>query len=427
MRRLIIVAAAVAALGAPGAAGAALETLVLRSQAIPMEPYGVVQDTVAVPSPRVDGYVVGMTVEVVDTSGRVQTEHDVMLHHAVFAKVLVPDYTCARFYDFQGAPSQFPAERFFGAGEEHMELRLPEGYGYPNRASDIWGLVYMLMNHRNAASTVHVQYRVRYVTGEPRIATKPVWLDVVNCHADPVYTVRGTGGPGSAHVRTFDFTMPESGHLVSGGGHVHGGAYRLELRNASCGNRELFTSRPTWPAHHPSPTMHEPGPARMTGWVHAPGIPIAAGERLRLRAVYDNSRPHMRVMGIMIVFLAPGPAPACGEPPALADPLFDPGPPPRIHQPLLRAPRGKPTRARTTWVADFRFQHERVLLRRGETFRWRFVGPRPHDATLANGPEGFASKSLERGTFAFRFRRPGTYEVYCTLHPTRMTQRITVR
>ena len=115
-----------------------------------------------------------------------------------------------------------------------MELRLPNGYGYANRGTDIWGLVYMLMNHRNAASTVHVQYRIQYVTGEPRTPVKPVWLDVVNCYADPIFTVPGTGGPGSSFVRTSDFTMPESGRLVSGGAHIHGGGQRIELRNATC-------------------------------------------------------------------------------------------------------------------------------------------------------------------------------------------------
>ena len=170
MRRLAFLFTVLVALTAPSVAAAAVETLVLRSQAFPMKPYQVVQGVTAVPSPRVDGYVVGMTVEVVDSAGRIQTMNDVMLHHAVFVKALVPDYTCGRFYDYDRRPSPLPAERFFGAGEEHMELHLPEGYGYPNRGTDIWGLVYMLMNHRNAASTVHVQYRIQYVTGEPRTA-----------------------------------------------------------------------------------------------------------------------------------------------------------------------------------------------------------------------------------------------------------------
>jgi hypothetical protein len=55
----------------------------------------------------VDGYVVGMEAEVVDAQGRVQGRDKVMLHHIVFAKIGVPDYTCG------GA-----AERFFAEGEE---------------------------------------------------------------------------------------------------------------------------------------------------------------------------------------------------------------------------------------------------------------------------------------------------------------------
>ena len=133
MRRLALLITSLGALAAPPFAPAAIETLVLRSQPFPMKPYQVVQGMTAVPSPRVDGYVVGMTVEVVDMAGRVQTMNDVMLHHAVFVKALVTDYTCGRFYDYDRRPSPLPAERFFGAGEEHMELHLPTGYGYPNR------------------------------------------------------------------------------------------------------------------------------------------------------------------------------------------------------------------------------------------------------------------------------------------------------
>ncbi len=427
VRRLAVLITSVVALATPSLAPAAVETLVLRSQPFPMKPYQVVQGMTAVPSPQVDGYVVGMRVEVVDTAGRVQTMNDVMLHHAVFVKALATDSTCGRFYDYDRRPSSLPAERFFGAGEEHMELHLPEGYGYPNRGSDIWGLVYMLMNHRNTASTVQVQYRVRYVTGEPRTPVKPLWLDVVNCHADPIFTVPGTGGPGSSFVRASDFTLPESGRLVAGGAHIHGGGQRLELRNVSCSNRELFTSRPTWPAHYPLPMMHEPGPAHMTSWSDPAGIPVAAGETLRLRAVYDNSRPHMRVMGIMIVWLAPGSAAACTPSPALSDPLYDPAPTPRVFQPLLRSPVGKVTRVRQTAVSDFSFRNQRVELGAGTTFRWRFLGTERHDVTLANGPEGLASASARQGSFSFRFRRTGTYNLYCSLHPTLMTQRVVVR
>ena len=413
----LVIAVAAAALAVPALAHAEERSLTFTTPAISVEGYGVAQQPMFAQSPTVDGYVVGMEAEVVDAAGRVQGRDKVMLHHIVFAKIGVPDYTCGGF-----------TERFFAEGEERLALSLPRGYGYANRGTDRWGLLYMLMNHKPQRLNGFIRYTVRYVTGETLTPVKPIWLDVRNCTGpDPVFDVPGGGKQFSTFTKTADFTMPESGRLVSGGGHLHGGGHRLELRNASCGDRELFTSRPTWGSQHPQPTMHEPGPTRMTSWADAAGIPVAAGERLRLRAVYDNSRPHMRVMGIMVAFFAPGPAAACQEPPVLADPLFDPGPPPRVVQPLLREPRGRVARVRETWVADHRFGHERVALRRNTLFRWRFVGPARHDATLANGPEGLASPSVARGVFTFRFRRPGIYNLYCSLHPTRMTQRVIVR
>ena len=47
--------------------------------------------------------------------------------------------------------------------------------------------------------------------------------------------------------------------------------------------------------------------------------------------------------------------------------------------------------------------------------------------TLVSGPIGFSSPWTRRGTFSYRFALPGTYKLFCSLHPTRMTQVITVR
>jgi hypothetical protein len=240
--------------------------------------------------------------------------------------------------------------------------------------------------------------------------------------------VPGTGGAASTFARTADFTLPESGRIVAGGGHLHGGGMRLELDNATCDQR-LFTSLPTWEGPNPHPVMHEPGPSHMTSFGSAEGIPVGAGQTLRLRAVYDNSHPHTRVMGIMIVYLARAPVSGCNPPPSLApDPDSRPGSPPHMHLPLLKQPSGPLARNfRSTWVGDYRFGRERVSIQRGRAFRWRFLGADRHDVTLANGPEGFASPSVRSGSYAFRFRRPGTYNLYCSLHPTRMTQRVIVR
>ena len=124
----LLTAVVVAALAFPGLAHAEERTLTFTTPAISVDGYGVAQQPLLAESPKVDGYVVGMEAEVVDAQGRVQGRDKVMLHHIVFAKVGVPDYTCG------GA-----AERFFAEGEERLALSLPRGYGYPNRATDRWG------------------------------------------------------------------------------------------------------------------------------------------------------------------------------------------------------------------------------------------------------------------------------------------------
>jgi plastocyanin len=93
---------------------------------------------------------------------------------------------------------------------------------------------------------------------------------------------------------------------------------------------------------------------------------------------------------------------------------------------LLKRPTGRVRRVASSWVGDYAFGAQRVSVRRGTRFTWRFVGAAQHDVTLASGPVGFASPSLRRGTYSFRFSRPGTYRLFCSLHPSRMTQIVTV-
>jgi hypothetical protein len=413
----------------PATALAETLTLTLRApKPITIDPYGVVQGEALVPSPQLDGHVVGMSATLVDAAGVELPIQNVMLHHVVFGKLGARDYTCSTYTGYDGRTRPALAERFYGLGEERTEIAFPPGYGYANRASDLWGIVYMLMNHRNVHDTVYVEYTVRYVVDEPMVSVKPVWLDVRNCIQDPIFSVPGTGPMFSTYAQQADFVMPESGRLVAGGAHLHGGGLRLELRNETCG-QHLFTSEPTWGLPVIKPVMHENGPKHMTTFMSAAGIPVSKGDRLRLNAVYENSLPHTRVMGIMLVYLAPGPVSACAAAPPLApDPLSSPGAPPRVVLPLLRRPRGALFRNLvSTWAGDFRYGHQRLSLRRGTSFRWRFMGRERHDVTLASGPVGFASQSVSSGSFSFRFTRRGTYKLFCSLHPTRMTQIINVR
>ncbi|HKP19347.1 MAG TPA: hypothetical protein VJT84_12780 [Gaiellaceae bacterium] len=429
MRKLVRTAVLAAAVSvfAPSPAAAGEQTLTFRSAAITVPGYGVAESNVLAPSPRSDGYVTAMSADVVDETGASVPITTVMLHHVVFAKIGTPDATCSRFVTYDGTPVSFPVERFYGEGEERQALALPQGYGYPNRGSDRWALVYMLMNHKPVAKRVFIQWTVRYVTGKSLTPVRPYWVDVANCRADPIFDVPGTGAMFSAYSRSTQVTMPASGHIVAAGGHLHGGGLRLELANATC-KTHLFTSRPTWGLPLVQPAIHEPGPKHMATFSTTNGIPVSAGDRLRLTAVYENSLPHTRVMGIMLLYVARGPTAPCAEAPALpADPLSHPSAPPRIVLPLARQPAGPLQRVLSSWVTDFAYQRQRVVLERGATFRWRFSGPSLHNVTLASGPVGFSSPSVARGSYARRFTVPGTYRLFCSLHPTQMTATVVVR
>jgi plastocyanin len=166
----------------------------------------------------------------------------------------------------------------------------------------------------------------------------------------------------------------------------------------------------------------------MSTFSSAEGIPVAAGDKLRLTATYDDSLPHVRVMGIMLLYLVPGTVSRCQGVPALpADPESSPSAPPRITVPLLVQPKGPAIPSLSSYVGDFQFARGRVTIRRGATFTWRFIGPSLHDVTLANGPVGFASPSVTAGHYRFRFTVPGTYRLFCSLHPALMTQVVIVR
>jgi plastocyanin len=453
VRRPAVLIATVFALAA-GATPAAAETQELTFTApneINLTPFGVAQGAMVVPSPQQDGYVVGMWADVVDMKGRSMNVRRVMLHHIVFASVLGQDATCTSTWHGgeDGSipmPKGISVERFYAMGEERAKMQLPPGYGYPNSAEKPWGVGFMLMNHRNVDDKARIRFHVTYVTGEQLTPVRPYWLDVRNCDTDPVFDAPGTGGPRSQTRETWDYTMPESGRIVAAGGHLHGGGIALTADDVTAG-RQLFDLRPRWglPGSLPyqvRPVLHEPGPIHMTAIQSAQGIPIGQGDVLRLTATYDNSRPHTRSMGISVMYVAPDPTASAASPmPTDIQRLDDvpedtramygsgrPGAPPKVIVPLFRAPEGRiwtnPKRAR---LGDVFIAPERVALTVGRTLRWRWKSEVSHNLTIASGPEGFSSRSLTDGDFRHTFSRPGTYRLFCTLHPTLMVEEVVVR
>jgi plastocyanin len=455
---LAALAAAVAILVVATPASAEPKTETFRYGPVSIGPYQVLQSDLKlnIPKPAADGYVTNMEVDVVDPDGSQVPINRLMLHHIVFANLgsqigQKHDGTCNTFTSFD-SENKIPAlgERFYAAGEERAKLKLPPGYGYPMKAADQWGMTLMLMNHRSKVDSAFIQYKVTYDTA-PQTPVTPYWLDVKNCLADPVYSVPGGGRPGSTARRSKQWTVPTTGRIVAGLGHVHGGAKSLTLNRGSC---ELYSSRPTWglpshPFYNVRPILHEPGPINMTGFTSGAGFPVARGERLRLDSNYDGRLVHTRVMGIMVVFLAQDPAAVvpsggCTKPADMQE--TGPSEPgrsaaPRFTVPLtgigrggkavtISKPPGKRVRvdsgARIT-VGDRFFSRPNLTLPQGGTLRWRFASSELHNVTVANGPRGFASLNLDGNrSYARRLTQPGTYKLFCALHPVSMTETVKV-
>ena len=457
--------------------------------------YEVRQWVTGVPTPDADGYITHMETDVVDpgTGAQVPIQR-LMLHHIVFVNAARQDSTCAGqgYVGFDGRKqfdSTYAPQRFYAAGEERAKFSMPPGYGYQTSQSDPWAVVAMVMNHRSVAdhAFIHYEVTVNDGTGGPIQAVKPYWLDVRDCRADPIYNIPSVArkakkakakkekkGRKAAAAKkhkkgkkkskkrkkvaarptvneTRDYVFPESGRLIGGAGHVHGGAIGLKLTEPNCGNREVAESTPTWglpdhPFYNVKPILHEPGPINMSAFGDTTGLPVHAGERIRLNSIYDDSQPHVRVMGIMVVYLAPdnsvtqdcGPVPnwtvlktnqpGRSGPIPFTIPLT--GLDANGQATAIDAPPGPIQKAGANTVipvGDRFFGAPNLRVKQGSWLTWQFNGQELHNVTLANGPLGIGTDNLDGGrTFTEKLNRPGTYRFFCALHPVQMQERVIV-
>ena len=130
-------------------------------------------------------------------------------------------------------------------------------------------------------------------------------------------------------------------------------------------------------------------------------------------------------MGIMLLFLAPDAADGCGATPLEVD-LGRPDRP--CHRPSSCRYRGRRwsrgVDRQVDQVGDYRYGAERIVLDRGAAFTWNFRGSVQHDVTVVGGPVGFSAPWTQSGVFRHRFTKPGTYRLFCSLHPAKMVQQI---
>jgi plastocyanin len=455
-RALALASAAAAVLCTAGPAFAQPQTETFR-QPVTVKGYQVKQTMTPAAHPKVDGYITAMSVDIVNADGTPVPIQRLMLHHIVFAKLGDPNPQCPRFTGFDSS-QHLPglAQPFYGAGEERNKLVLPPGYGLPMKANEVWLNIWMLMNHRRQTDNAFIEWKVTYVPkDEPGIKpVHPYWLDVKNCNADPIFNVPGGGKPGSTYKKNYTLTMPESGHIVSAGGHVHGGADNLKISQPACGDRTIMEMDPAWgmpnhPFYHVRPILHEPGPIAVSGFLTGQGFPVAQGQPVKLTATYDNTRPHTRVMGISMIYVAPsdGPVDGCGPLPADGRPIVTPlahrTAPPVFTVPIvgigpngkardISHPPGPVSRLKSGGninVRNFFFSRPNVVVKRGAKLNWDIAATNNelHNVTLASGPRGFGSPNLSTGKFSYRFAKRGKYRIFCALHPVAMTEVVTVR
>ena len=423
-----------------------LQTYVFRVGPFSIGGYQTFRHNDVVKPPPVAGSIVGMDARIVDLNGAEIPQAQLMLHHNVFTNG-GPDNTRR-----DGAcPNNAVKERFYGTSEELRPLTLPRGYGYPTTPADNWKMIWMAMNHRHHRREAFVEYRV---TVDPAALTPvtPYWLSVVPCVSDPQYTVPGGGRTGGTHTRSKTFTMPKAGRIVAVGGHLHGGSVDLRLTQPACGNRTIARSDPTYavpgdPIYRVHPLLHEPDPKSISWSQWSDGPAIGRGERLRVSAVYDDTRPHMRVMGISHVYLAADSSVqrGCAPPPSRAEvlgPNFEGRDGPPSVRLMLAQWRGS-GKARVisrppgvfaqtdgdtrVVVKNFAFDPPLVSIPRGATMRWSFRDPVIHDATVVRGPRGFATATVRHGVQSHRFTVPGEYRLYCSIHQVQMSQVVKVR
>ena len=69
-------------------------------------------------------------------------------------------------------------------------------------------------------------------------------------------------------------------------------------------------------------------------------------------------------------------------------------------------------------IKNYAFSPASLTVSVGNTVTWTNEDTAPHTVTVTDGPEKFASPTLQQGqTFSYTFTKAGTYSYYCAVHP----------
>ncbi len=284
-----------------------------------------------IPKPPGDGFITRIAPNLRLADGSIPAVDVIHLHHGVWLNLSRKDATRPHL-----------PERFFAAGEEKTITQLPVGYGYPVKADDVWILNYMIHNLWPTETEVWVTYDLDFVSASaPEAAgmtpARPVWLDVKNGSAYPVFDVhRGDGANGQftfpdqatgthnnseAADHPLDtslsnqWTVDRNGVLLATGGHLHPGGLHTDLWLQRTGAAALDGhGKPGAPdvAHLFESTAVYYEPAGAVSWDVAMSttpetwrVAVQAGDVLSTNATYDSARASWyESMGIMVLWMA---------------------------------------------------------------------------------------------------------------------------
>jgi hypothetical protein len=426
---------------------------------------------VTIEHPPGEGYMTRAKPNVVGEDGTPPPVEQVHMHHAVFLNLSRRDVT---------APNL--PQRFYGFAEEKTTGTIPAPYGYPVGPGDVWAINYMLHNETPQARVVYVTYDVDFVpkaspTGLAMKPAIPLWLDVQNGKAYPVFDVhQGSGQDGRFTYpdqqpnaygdgpRLNEWTADRDLTLLGGAGHLHPGGLWVDLNVLRDGrSAPLFRSRanyfdPGGPISWDMAMDYTP-PDWRAG--------IRKGDTLRVSATYDSAHASWyESMGLTLVYAAEGDT----GPDPFTHAVDVPGAPTHGHLPEdgnhggqptgLPDPRGLPDGATVdngVAVANFTYMpgdaglssgfQDPPVVARGQSLRFgNFDAPESilHTITacrqpctgstgvsypLANGPVDFDSGQLGYGPGGLTAAAqrpdwytpaslpPGTYTFFCRVHP----------
>jgi plastocyanin len=83
------------------------------------------------------------------------------------------------------------------------------------------------------------------------------------------------------------------------------------------------------------------------------------------------------------------------------------------------------SKTRTTSLKDDYFTKGKITVKKGTTVVWNWKTDDRHTVTEINGKWG--SKETKKGHFTHKFKKKGTFTVYCLVHPTSMRQKVVVK